>query len=130
MNRPQVIHLDDVPVTPAAEAVTRVRIARVITRERCGSNLMLGASWLDPGEQTNLWSSRDDDDMKPGDHWYGPVDEVYYIIAGRLELSWDEGTFALAPRDCVYLAPGWTYSLKNVGDDPAFFVYAMTPSPQ
>ena len=58
------------------------------------------------------------------------VDEVYYIIAGRLELSWDEGTFALTPRDCVYLAPGWTYSLKNVGDDPAFFVCAMTPSPQ
>ena len=130
MSRPAVIHLDDVPVTPAADAVTQVRIARVITRERCGSNLMLGASWLDPGEHSNVWSSREHDDTSPGDHWYGPVDEVYFIVAGRLELTWDEGTFELGPNDCVYLAPGWTYSLRNAGEEPAFFVYAMTPSPQ
>ncbi len=28
------------------------------------------------------------------------------------------------------LAPGWTYRLKNVGDEPAFFVYSMTPTPE
>jgi hypothetical protein len=26
------------------------------------------------------------------------------------------------------LAPGWNYHLENVGDEPAFFVYNMTPS--
>jgi hypothetical protein len=30
----------------------------------------------------------------------------------------------------VYLAPGWTYHLKNTGDEPAFFVYGMTPTPE
>jgi hypothetical protein len=29
----------------------------------------------------------------------------------------------------VYLAPGWSYRLENVGDEPAFFVYGMAPSP-
>jgi mannose-6-phosphate isomerase-like protein (cupin superfamily) len=120
--KPAVIHLEDVPVTPAAEAVTRVRIARIITRKRCGSNLLLGACWMDPGEQTNTWSSRVEDDTAPGDHWYGPVDETYFIIRGHLRLTWDEGTFDVVPNDSVYL--------ENLGDEPAFFVYGMTPTPE
>ena len=128
--KPMVIPLADVPVIPAAQAVTKVRIARIVTRKRCGSNLLLGASWLDPGEETNWWSSRDDDDVAEGDHWYGPVDETYFIIRGRLRLSWDEGHFDVGPDDSVYLAPGWTYHLKNIGDEPAFFVYGMTPTPE
>jgi mannose-6-phosphate isomerase-like protein (cupin superfamily) len=128
--KPMVIPLEDVPVIPAAQAVTKVRIARIVTRKRCGSNLLLGASWLDPGEETNWWSSRDDDDVAEGDHWYGPVDETYFIIRGRLRLTWDEGHFDVGPDDSVYLAPGWTYHLKNIGDEPAFFVYGMTPTPE
>ena len=128
--KPMVIPLEDVPVIPAAQAVTKVRIARIVTRKRCGSNLLLGASWLEPGEETNWWSSRDDDDVAEGDHWYGPVDETYFIIRGRLRLTWDEGHFDVGPDDSVYLAPGWTYHLKNIGDEPAFFVYGMTPTPE
>ena len=128
--RPAKIALADVPITPAADAVTKVRIARLITRQRHGSNLLLGASWFDPGEETNWWSSRDDDDVAEGDHWYGPVDETYFIIRGRLRLTWDEGHFDVGPDDSVYLAPGWTYHLKNIGDEPAFFVYGMTPTPE
>jgi mannose-6-phosphate isomerase-like protein (cupin superfamily) len=128
--KPMVIPLEDVPVIPASQAVTKVRIARIVTRKRCGSNLLLGASWLDPGEETNWWSSRDDDDVAEGDHWYGPVDETYFIIRGRLRLTWDEGHFDVGPDDSVYLAPGWTYHLKNIGDEPAFFVYGMTPTPE
>lgn len=128
--RPMVIPLEDVPVVPAEQAVTKVRIARIVTRKRCGSNLLLGASWLDPGEETNTWSSRAEDDMAEGDHWYGPVDETYFIIRGRLRLTWDEGHFDVGPDDSVYLAPGWTYHLKNIGDEPAFFVYGMTPTPE
>ena len=119
-----VVPLDSVPPVPADEAVTRVRIARLVTKQRCGSNLLLGASWMDPGEETNTWSSRAENDVAPGDHWYGPVDETYFI------LTWDDGVLDLSPNDAVYLAPGWTYHLKNVGDEPAFFVYSMTPTPE
>ena len=89
-----------------------MRIARVVTRERCGSNLLLGASWLDPGEETNTWSSSDEPDVGADDHWYGPVDETYFIINGRFELDYeaaaagdDRGVLELTPHDCVYLAP-------------------------
>ena len=128
--RPMVVPLASVEPTPAAAAVTKVRIARLVTRERCGSELLLGASWMDPGEETNLWSSREADDTGPDDHWYGPVEETYFIIRGRLRLTWDEGVLELGPDDAVYLAPGWTYRLANVGDEAAFFVYSMTPTPE
>jgi mannose-6-phosphate isomerase-like protein (cupin superfamily) len=124
------VPLRTVPPIPAEEAVTRVRIARLITRARCGSNLLLGACWMDPGERTNTWSSREVDDVGPGDHWYGPVDETYFVVRGRLRLTWDEGVLDLEPDDAVYLAPGWVYRLENVGDEPAFFVYSMTPTPE
>jgi mannose-6-phosphate isomerase-like protein (cupin superfamily) len=136
--RPQSIPLASIPVTPAAEAVTKVRIARVVTRERCGSNLLLGASWLDPGEETNTWSSSTERDVGADDHWYGPVDETYFIVEGRFELDYasaadgddDRGVLELQPHDCVYLAPGYHYRLRCTSAEPGFFVYSMTPSPQ
>lgn len=128
--RPTRVRLADLEPVPADQAPTRVRINRIITREKHGSNLTQGVAWMDPGEQTNTWSSRvefDPEDPEEAQHWYGPVDETYYIIRGRLRLTWDEGAFELGPDDTVYLAPGWTYHLENIGDEPAFFVYNMTP---
>ncbi len=127
--RPAVVPLESVRVIPADEAPTKVRIARLITRERCGSNLLLGACWMDPGEETNVWSFEPEDTTDPGDKHYGPVDETYFVIRGRLRLTWDGGELDIGPDDGVYLAPGWRYHLKNVGDEPAFFVYGMAPSP-
>jgi mannose-6-phosphate isomerase-like protein (cupin superfamily) len=127
--RPQVVPLAAVPVVPADEAPTKVRIARLVTRERHGSNLLLGACWMDPGEKTNIWSFEDEDRTKPEDTYYGPVDETYFVIRGRLRLTWDEGELEIGPDDAVYLAPGWTYELENTGNEPAFFVYGMAPSP-
>jgi mannose-6-phosphate isomerase-like protein (cupin superfamily) len=128
--RPAVVRLADVPVVPAEQAVTGVPIARLITKERCGSNLLLGACWMQPGEASILWSSDDEETNADVRHNYGGVDETYFIIRGRLRLTWDEGAFDLGPDDAVYLAPGWRYHLENVGDEPSFFVYGMTPTPE
>jgi mannose-6-phosphate isomerase-like protein (cupin superfamily) len=127
--RPQIVPLDSVPVIPADEAPTKVRIARLVTRERHGSNLLLGACWMEPGEETNVWSFEPEDRTGEDDKYYGPVDETYFVVRGRLRLTWDEGELDIGPDDAVYLAPGWTYRLANVGDEPAFFVYGMAPSP-
>ncbi|MBL3699822.1 cupin domain-containing protein [Leucobacter luti] len=127
---PRPVHIKLAELTPrdAATAPTRVRIARIITRAEHQSELTQGVCWMEPGEQTNRWSSREEFDPTEADHWYGPVDETYYVIRGRLRLTWDEGVFELEADDTVYLAPGWTYHLENVGDEPAFFVYNMTPA--
>lgn len=126
--RPHVVPLDSVPVIKAEEAPTKVRIARLVTRERYGS-ILLGACWMDPGEATNVWSFEEEDETGEGDKWYGPVDETYFVVRGRLRLTWDEGELEIGPNDGVYLAPGWSYRLENVGEEPAFFVYGMAPSP-
>lgn len=126
--KPTVVHLRDVTPTPAERAVTGVTIARYVTRERCGSNLMQGVCWMQPGEESKLWSSRDSNDVGADDHWYGAVEETYFILHGSLTLTWDEGVLELGAHDSVFLAPGWTYQLRNVGDTPAMLVYSMTPS--
>jgi len=89
---------------------------------------MLGVSLMDPGEETNLWSSAPTNDVGPGDHWYGPVEETYFCIRGQLRLTWDDGEIDFGPNDAIYLAPGWHYRLKNVGTEQAFFVYNMYPA--
>ncbi|WP_336652641.1 MULTISPECIES: cupin domain-containing protein [unclassified Leucobacter] len=126
--RPVHVKLAELSPIDAVSAPTKVRIKRVITRAEHQSELTQGVCWMDPGEQTNRWSSRERFDPAEADHWYGPVDETYYVIRGHLRLTWDEGVFELGPDDTVYLAPGWTYHLENVGDEPAFFVYNMTPA--
>ncbi|MFQ5984226.1 MAG: cupin domain-containing protein [Alphaproteobacteria bacterium] len=127
--RPAKVHHDAVPWIPADAAPTKVRIRRLITRGRHGSELMLGVCVMDPGEETNVWSSAPENDAKPGEQWYGPVEETYYCIRGRLTLHWDDGEIEFGPEDAVYLAPGWHYQLENTGDEQAFFVYHMYPSP-
>lgn len=126
--RPVVVPLDDVVPVAAADAPTKVRISRIITRAEHGSNLTQGVCWMDPGDETNRWSSTVEDDTTEGEHWYGPVDETYYIVSGTVRFTWDEDVVDLKPGDTVYLAPGWHYHLKNVSTEPAFFVYNMTPA--
>lgn len=126
---PKVVPMDSVPPIPKEQAPTKVKIARLITRERSGSSLLLGVCWMDPGEETNVWSFEDTDRTAVGETYYGPRDETYFIIRGHLELTWDQGALQMAPNDAVFLAPGWRYKLKNVGTEPAFFVYSMCPSP-
>ena len=128
--RPVKIRPESLPWIESDEAPTKVRIRRVITRGRCGSELMLGVCEMAPGERTNRWSSCASDDAGPGEHWYGAVDETYFGLRGHLTLRWDEGVIEFGPGDAVYLAPGWHYELENTGDEEAAFVYHMHPAPE
>lgn len=125
--RPAKVALDEVEWLDRESAPTRVRIKRLITRGRQGAELMQGVCIMEPGEETNLWSSREHDEG-PVDHRYGPVEETYFVVRGRLKLIWDEGEIAFGAMDSIYLAPGWRYRLVNVGDEQAFFVYNMYPA--
>jgi mannose-6-phosphate isomerase-like protein (cupin superfamily) len=126
---PCVVPLSSVPATPKEAAPTKVRIARLVTRERCGSNLVVGVSWLDAGDKTNVWSTQETDDGG-ADHYYGAVEEAYFVLTGRLRLTWDDGSAEFGANDAVYLATGWKYELENIGDEPAQLVYCFAPSPE
>jgi mannose-6-phosphate isomerase-like protein (cupin superfamily) len=128
--KPAVVSLDSVTPYEKDEAPTKVKVARLVTRERCGGNLLVGHCWMDPGDKTNVWSVHDEDDTTPDEHWYGPLEETYYVLTGKLRLTWDEGEFELGPDDAVYLAAGWRYQLENIGDDQARLIYGLYPSPE
>jgi hypothetical protein len=127
---PQVVPMDSIPPVPREEAPTKVRIARLITRQRCGTDLLLGVCWMDPGDRTNWWSSEDENDVAEGEHYYGPLTEAYFVLRGHLRLSWSNGVLELAANDAVSLPKGWRYRLECVGQEPAFLVYSFTPPPE
>ena len=111
----------------AENETAKRRCKRIVYHEK----IRLFLNVVDP-EETNRWSSLPVDDAGPGEHWYGPVEETYYCLRGRLTLSWDgegeSGEIAFGPDEAVYLAPGWHYRLRNSGEETAFFTYSMYPS--
>ncbi|MFP4635720.1 MAG: cupin domain-containing protein [Nitriliruptoraceae bacterium] len=136
--RPSVVALDSVPVIPADQAPTRMRLARLITQEEHGSDLLVGASWSEPGERSNTWSARADDHLPAAaDAHYGKVEEIYYVIHGRFRLTWQadevadehDGALEFGPDDAVHLPAGRRYQLENIGDVPGLLIYVMTPPP-
>jgi quercetin dioxygenase-like cupin family protein len=125
--KPAKIHYDAIPWGVVEGSSENLRIRRLITRGRQGSELMLGVASLDPGAETGWWSSMPEDEARPGEYWMGPVEETYYCTRGQLTLFCDEGEIEFGPDDAVYLAPGGHYKLKNTGDEAAFFIYNLYP---
>lgn len=127
--RPCMVALADVPITPAHSWPERLDVANMITRGQHGSEVLLGAAWMDPGQETNPWSFKDEDPGIPGMTHYGPTHETYFVLRGRLRLTWDGGTLEAGPNEAVYLAPGFNYGLSCIGDEGAYFLWSMTPPP-
>lgn len=128
--RPMVVPLQSVPPVPKEKAPTKVRIARLVTKKRCGSDLLIGVAWVEPGKKTNWWSTESDDNTNSDEHWYGPLDETYYVLRGRLRLAWSEGVLEFGAEDAVFLPAGWRYELENIGKDEACLVYSFYPTPE
>ncbi|MGH2594418.1 MAG: hypothetical protein ACRDH7_00440 [Actinomycetota bacterium] len=127
---PKVVPLDSVPPVSREAAPTKVRIARLVTNERCGTDLLMGVCWMEPGDATNWWSTEDTDSTAEGEHFYGPLTEAYFVLKGRLRLSWSKGALEFGANDAVSLPKGWRYQLECIGDEPAFLVYSFTPPPE
>lgn len=107
-------------------------IASIVDGERQN----LGLYFIPPGVQTNVFSTEDEDDGTAPE-WYGPCDEIYYMLAGdELTMYWGEDTDAIArgetenlvlrPGDMAYWSRGWKYSVKNTGNAPATFLWGLT----
>lgn len=125
--RPHVVALGAVPITPAHSWPENLDVANMITQGEHGSDLLLGAAWMEPGQVANPWSFEDDDPGIDGLTHYGPTHETYFVLQGRLRLSWNGGELEAGPNDAVYLAPGWRYELSCI--ERCFFLWSMTPAP-
>ena len=55
---PCVVALEAVPITPADSWPEKLDVANMITRGQHGSEVLLGAAWMEPGQEANPWSFR------------------------------------------------------------------------
>jgi mannose-6-phosphate isomerase-like protein (cupin superfamily) len=124
-----VVSLASVPITPADSWPERLDVANVITRREHASEMLLGVAWMEPGQVCNPWSFEEEDPGIEDTTFYGPTHETYFVLRGRLLLSWNGGSLEAGPDDAVYLAPGFRYALRCIGDEQAYFLWSMTPPP-
>jgi ethanolamine utilization protein EutQ (cupin superfamily) len=121
---PVAVALGDIQVLPPDATPAGVRLARLITKGTTGSDLMLGACWLSPGESTTF------DLSAPGG---GPVpaQEAYYVINGRVRVRFDDDRdLEAGPQAAVWFAPGRSYEVEVVGEDEVFLIYTVVPAPR
>lgn len=124
MPSPSVVSLSDVR---SVRRNNDYEVARLIDRRRCGSELLLGVEWFVPGETTR-WSFEAVDRTDPEEEFFGEREETYFVLSGRLRLSWEDGSVEFGVNDAVHLPPGHRYRLESLGPATAQLVYAIAPS--
>lgn len=91
----------------------------------------IGVCHMEPGQETCVFSLEESDDQTAL-HYYGPVDEFYYILEGHFTVWWGNDaddlkeSYKLEAGDCTYYPTGWKYKVKNTGSTSGKFLYFMT----
>jgi hypothetical protein len=84
---------------------------------------------MDPCEETNVWSFEPEDRTGEGDKYYGPVDETYFVVRGRLRLTWDEGELDIGPTMRSTSPPGGRIASATSGTSPPSSSTGWRPRP-
>ncbi len=111
-----------------------LRLKRLVSRQGQGSELGIGLCEIPPGGATVWWSFLADDDTEPDEMWFGDgCHETYYILSGKVDMTTRDGEgndsrVEAGVGDTLYMAPGHRYQVRNIGEQPALFLFAMTPS--
>jgi enoyl-CoA hydratase len=124
---PRAIPMTAVPLLQGETSPVSIRLSRMITKKNTGSRVMFGVAQMFPGERSLVFSFLDSDDTTQGEIYYGPVDEMFFVVRGRLRVEWDDMAVDAGPNETIYLPPGHKYRMVNPGDEEAFIVYALSP---
>jgi len=128
--KPQVVSEDDVKTVGPGydDHYITVPIKELYHVEHFGG---VGVCFMEPGMETCVFAIEEEDD-NTALHFYGPVDEFYYILEGEFTVWWGKDasnldhSYVLKKGDCAYYPTGWKYKVKNTGDIPGKFFYVMT----
>lgn len=93
-------------------------IRRLIARDQ-GSSVLLGTFRLDPGQSGSF--------VLP--HANGMQEETYYLLAGRLRVSWGGGEMVAEPGQAIYFPPGGGYEIETLGSSPVELIWTAYPAP-
>src|SRR4051812_16390960 len=69
-----------------------------------------GASHVPPGDDPS------------GGHSHNTIEEIYFVIAGEVQVKLGDDVLSLGPRDAVLIPPGTPRGARNVSGAEAAFV--------
>jgi mannose-6-phosphate isomerase-like protein (cupin superfamily) len=58
-----------------------------------------------------------------------PMEEVYFLLAGRARMQVDDETAEIGPGDAVWIPQGAWHELTNIGPDDCFLSVIAAPIP-
>ena len=127
MSDPQVFTMAATPALEGASSPVAIKLTRLVTRANSGSDLMMGVAEMQPGE-CSAWFSFAAEKPAGDETWYGPIDETFFVVRGRLRLEWQGGAVEAGAQEAVYCPPGRRYRIVNPGAEASFIVYAIAPA--
>ncbi len=128
MSEPRVFTMAATAPLEGAASPVAIRLTRLITRANSGSDLMMGVAEMQPGERSSRFSFATENDAGPGEAWYGPIDETFFVARGRLRIEWDGGAVEAGPQEAIHCPPGRKYRMVNPGEEASLIVYAIAPA--
>lgn len=128
MSEPRLFTMAGAPALEGPASPVAIRLTRLITRANSGSGLMMGVAEMRPGKRSRQFSFAHENDAAPDEAWYGPIDETFFVVRGRLRIEWDGGAVEAGPSEAIHCPPGRKYRMVNPGDEASFIVYAIAPA--
>jgi ethanolamine utilization protein EutQ (cupin superfamily) len=116
------------PLVVSVEDCTEVRVGpdgdegtikELITR-RDGSKVLLGTFRLDVGQRGEF-------DLP---HERGHEEEIYYLLAGRLRVSWDGGEATASAGEAILFPQGRRYTITSEGSSAVELLWTAYPAPE
>lgn len=128
MSEPRVFTMAATVPLEGASSPVAIRLTRLITRANSGSGLMMGVAEMQPGERSRPFSFEPEKGADSDVAWYGPIDETFFVVRGRLRVEWEGAAVEAGPQEAIHCPPGRTYRMVNPGREPSFIVYAIAPA--
>ena len=94
-------------------------IKRLVTRRAHGSDVLLGTFRLEAGQRGKFELP----------HATGMEQETYYLLAGRLRVSWGGGAFVAERGQAIFFPAGGSYDIETLGSTPVELVWTGFPAP-
>jgi quercetin dioxygenase-like cupin family protein len=63
-----------------------------------------------------------------GDHVHSTIEEIFYVIEGRVQIRVGERLLQIQPGDFVLVPPGTAHGFGSLGDDPAKLLLIISPA--
>jgi mannose-6-phosphate isomerase-like protein (cupin superfamily) len=136
----------------ATEEITSPRAVRIedaTTNVHFGGTISLfvhtncwdsGLMFVEPGRDTAVFSMEEIDDGT-ADEWYGPAQELYYIVAGEFTISYDTDAERLRRKESpsyqvrageyAVHPVGWKFQVRCTSNTPGTFLWCkhIPPGP-